>query len=134
MTIAIPAAGPGLDEPAEVAVPHAPFILFVDATGEGFEAVPNPAARAAAHPGAVVAKLLLDRGVTAVLGHHMGPHPAAALARNRVAVHEGRPGVTARQLLALYREGALPVLDEAEVNRRHGPGHGGHGHGGHHHG
>jgi predicted Fe-Mo cluster-binding NifX family protein len=127
--IVIPAAGPTLDDASEARLPHAPYLLFVAAGSDAFEAVPNPGATAQSHRGIVVAKLLLERGVEAVLAHHMGPHPSAALTRRGVRVFEGRPGTSARELLALYRQGALVVLDEEEINARLGPAHHGRGHG-----
>ncbi len=130
-TIAIPAGGSTLAAPSEAALPHSPWLLLVDARSGAFEAHPNPAATAASHPGIVVARFLIERGVEVVLGHHMGPHPAAALTRAGVKVYEGRPGTSASELLALYREGRLRAVDEAEINARHG---GHHGHGGDHHG
>jgi predicted Fe-Mo cluster-binding NifX family protein len=122
-TVAIPTAGPELDAECGVALPHSAYLLLVDPATLAFEAHQNPARTAQSHRGVVVAKFLLERGVEVVLGHHMGPHPAAALTRNGVAVHEAKPGATARELLALFRQGALPRLTEEEINRRHGPGH-----------
>ncbi len=130
-TIAIPAAGPTLASESVVALPHSPYLLLVDPRTGAFEAHENPAASAASHPGVVVAKFLVTHGVEVVLGHYMGPHPAAALAKAGVKVHEGRPGTTASELLELYRAGELSVMGEEEINARHGPHHG-HG-GGHHH-
>ncbi len=131
-SVAIPANGPTLEAATETALPHSPFLLLVDPATGDFEAHENPAVTAAAHPGIVVAGFLIEHGVDVVLGHHMGPHPAAAFARRGVRVHEGRPGIPARELLDLYRAGDLPVLDEAEINARHGAGHHGGGHA--HHG
>ena len=74
-------------------------------------------------PGVVVAKFLLEHEVQVVLGHHMGPHPAAALAARGVRVFEGRPGTSAAALLDLWRAGELSRLAEAEINARHGPRH-----------
>jgi predicted Fe-Mo cluster-binding NifX family protein len=120
-TIAIPASGPTLDSVTDPKLPHAPYLLLVDPESGAFEAHDNPAARAEAHPGAVVAKFLLARKIEVVLAHHMGPHPAAALIRSGVRVHEGRPGTTVAELLALYLAGGLPALGEEEIVARHGP-------------
>jgi predicted Fe-Mo cluster-binding NifX family protein len=135
-TIAIPTRGPTLDALTEIAVPHSRHVLLLDPDTGEFEAHDNPAWGVGAHPGMFIAKFLIDRGVTTVLGHHMGPHPAAALTKKGIRVHEGRPGATAAQLFALFREGKLPVLNEAEINERHGPHHhhGDHEHGDHGHG
>jgi len=135
-TLAIPTRGSTLDAASEVALPHSKYLLLIDPDTGELEAHDNPAHGAPAHPGMLVAKFLIERGVTVVLGHHMGSHPAAALAKRGIRVHEGRPGTTAAQLLALYKDRKLPALDEAEINARHGPWHGshepghGHGHGG----
>jgi len=128
-TIAIPTTGPTLDARTDPKLPHAAYVLLVDPESSAFEAHENPAARADSHPGAVVAKFLLARHVEVVLAHHMGPHPAAALVRSGVRVHEGRPGTTAAELLALYLAGELPQLSEEELAARHGP----HRHGAHTH-
>ena len=121
--VAIPTVGPTLESATEVALPHSPFLLLVDPESGSFEAHENPAWTAQSHRGVAVAKFLIERGVEVVLGHHMGPHPAAVLARRGVEVREGRPGTTAAELLSLYRQGELPVLGEAEIVARHGPGH-----------
>jgi len=131
-TLAIPAHGPTLDAPSEIRLPHAPFLLLVDPESGAFQAHENPAATAQSHPGIVVAKFLNEREVKIVLGHHMGPHPAAALAKKGVQVFEGRPGTSVAALLELWRAGQLARLGEAEINARHGPHHHGHGGGGHH--
>jgi predicted Fe-Mo cluster-binding NifX family protein len=128
-SIAIPASGPSLEALTDPKLPHAAYLLLVDPESGVFEAHANPAAGVDAHPGAVVAKFLLSRKVEVVLAHHMGPHPAAALIRSGVRVHEGRPGTTAAELLALYLAGGLPSLGEDEIVARHGP----HRHGAHSH-
>lgn len=132
-TVAIPTSGTTLDSPTDIALPHSRYLLLVDPASGAFEAHENPAASADSHPGVVVAKFLLQRGVEVVLAHRMGPHPAAALTKKGVRIHEGRAGTTASELLSLYRAGELAVLDEAEIEARHGPhihhDHGRHGHG-----
>jgi predicted Fe-Mo cluster-binding NifX family protein len=120
-TIAIPAAGPTPDAPSSIALGHAPYLLLIDPGAGTFEAYENPAALAAAHPGAVVAKFLLERGITDVLGHHMGPHPVMALSRGGVRVHEGREGLSCRDLLQQFQAGSLAHLAPEEIIARHGP-------------
>ena len=125
--LAIPANGPELDARASVSLPHAPYLVFVD--GDTVTGLENPAATATAHRGVVVAKALLKRGVTAVLGHHMGHHPLEALQRAGVAIHEGSDDLTVRELVVRYEQGTLPELSAEEVTKRHDTQRG-HGHGG----
>lgn len=110
--IAIPALGPTPESPSSTGLPHAPFIVLHDPDAGTFEALPNPAAQAQAHRGMVVAAFLLKRGVTAVVGHRMGPHPVQALRRAAVPIHEGREGLPVRDVAALWARGELPALPD----------------------
>lgn len=120
---AIPALGPSPDAPSSLGLPHAPYIVLHDPEDGTYEALPNPAAQAQAHRGMVIASFLLKRDVTAVIGHHMGPHPVQALRRAGVPIYEGREGLTVREVVALWARGeltALPTdgpLDDQRVHR-----------------
>jgi len=116
MKVAVTALGTSLDDRVDERFGRAEHLLIVDPSTLEFEVVDNTSNRDALQgAGLGAAEAVAARRVQAVLTGHLGPKAYRAL---KAAGIEGfcAAGLTVRQAVDAYVEGALEVLDEGEAH------------------
>ncbi len=123
MRIAVSAAGPGPEAPAEERFGRCACFVIFDEQGNVEEVVDNAGKTAPEGAGVLSAQSLLRRKVSVVLTGRVGPKAMRALQAGGVAVYTGIAGTVA-ETLAKYKSGrmqpATPSAGSPGAGRRAG--------------
>ena len=109
MKIAITTETANLDSLFHPRFGRAANFVIVDSDTEEWEAYPNPALNASGGAGIQAAQFIAGHGAQAVISGDFGPKAYNALAAGGVQMYlaAANKAVTARELLARYRQGQL---------------------------
>ena len=111
MLIAISVRGNDLDAPLDPRLGRAERFLLVDSDTDAVKVLETGAAQTTHGAGIQTAQLLIKAGVKAVISGDCGPKAFAVFQTAGVPVH-GADGGTAREVLAAWRAGQLPVIGQ----------------------
>jgi predicted Fe-Mo cluster-binding NifX family protein len=118
MKIAVTSTGERLDSQVDPRFGRAPFFLIGDTETMEFVAIENQnAAGGAAGIGA--AKLVVDKGVEAVLTGNCGPNAESTLSASSVKLYTGVTGTVA-QAVELLKSGKLTAAEKPNVQAHFG--------------
>lgn len=106
MKIAISSAGQDLDSAVDARFGRCPFFLIVDPATLETEALPNPNIELGGGAGIQSAKLLTEKGVSAILTGSCGPNAAQVLETAGIRVVSGVGG-SVRQAVQHFTDGSL---------------------------
>jgi len=124
MKIAVTSTGPTLDHSVESRFGRCAYFLVVDPDSMEFEPVPNSNITLGGGAGPQSAQLMANKGVTVVLTGNCGPNALQTFGAAGVQVITGVSGQV-RQVVELFRSGALANVPEPGVQNRPGMGTGG---------
>ncbi len=117
MKIAITSQGDQLNSEVDPRFGRCLYFLIVDSETDSFEAVQNPAVGAGGGAGIQASRLVLDKGVEAVVTGNVGPNAFRTLQGAGIKMYGGASG-TVEESLKSFKEGKLQELSNASV-----PGH-----------
>lgn len=121
MRIAVTSTGPTLDSQVEPRFGRCAYFLVVDTESMAFEAVDNPNVALGGGAGIQSAKLLADRGVTAVLTGNCGPNAFATFAQVGIPVYVGVTG-SVRDAVERFKAGEFSAASSPNVSSHFGVG------------
>ena len=127
MKIAITTQTGSLDSPLDPRFGRAANFVIVNAETEEWQAHPNPALNASGGAGVQAAQFISGHGAQAAISGDFGPKAYSALSAAGIQMFLVPAGedLTARQLLARYREGQLRQVSAPTNPGHHGlPGRG----------
>lgn len=123
MKIAISTSTPDLNSLVDPRFGRAPNFVFVDIETEDWEAYPNPGINAKGGAGVQAAQFIASHSAQAVISGDFGPNAYSALAAAGVEMFLAPVGepLTARELLARYRECQLQQVSAPTNSGHHAP-------------
>lgn len=119
MKVVVTAQGVDLDSMSSPVFGRCPAFVFVDTETWQYEGIDNPCVGAVGGAGLQAAQLVLDRGVQAVLTHHVGPNAFALLQDAGVPVYTIDAG-TVREAVDSFLAERLAYLTEPNVGLNRG--------------
>jgi len=129
MLVAMTSTGPYLDAKPVRTFGRCPCILFVDTETGACSGIRNPGTEAVEGAGVLLALLLVDRGVRAVITGRVGPHAMDVLTAAGIRILDLGDN-NARTAIARMKKGELAEITAASAPRRGFHGKGGRGGGG----
>jgi predicted Fe-Mo cluster-binding NifX family protein len=123
MKIAISTASGDFDASLDPRFGRGANFVVVDTETEEWEAFPNPAINASGGAGVQAAQFITDQGAQAAISGDFGPKAYQALAAAGVHMFlaPASEALTARELLARYREGGLKQVSAPTNPGHHAP-------------
>lgn len=106
MRVAVTAAGPSLEAATDPRFGRCPCFVLVETDGMGFEAVDNGSAALGGGAGIQAARLMVEKGVRAVLTGSCGPNAHQTLTAAGIEVFVGCEGTVA-EAVERFRSGHL---------------------------
>lgn len=111
MKVAVSATGSDLNAAVDRRFGRCPWFLFVDAASLDFDAVENKHADDASGAGTACAQLVLEHDAEAVISGQVGPNAFEALRQGGVKIFIAREGMSVREALIQYQNGALKQME-----------------------
>lgn len=109
MKLAISTSGEDLSSQVEPRFGRCPNFLIVDTETMAFEVVPNKARGTAHGAGVGAARIVVSRGVDAVLTGNVGPNAYSALTASNVKVFTRVSGTIKEALIRLFKDELKPA-------------------------
>ena len=117
MKIAISPTGPNLDDAVEARFGRCPYFLIVDPATMAAETLPNPNAELGGGAGIQSAKILTEKGVSAILTGSCGPNAMQVLETSKIRVVTGVSG-SVRQAVQQFTDGSIKTTAAAPTADR----------------
>jgi predicted Fe-Mo cluster-binding NifX family protein len=124
MKIAITTTSPGIESAVDPRFGRGAYFVVVDAETEEWQAHPNPAINASGGAGVQAAQFIASHGAQVAISGDFGPNAYNALTAAGIRMFLAPAGdpVTARELLARYRQGELKPVTVPTGPGHHTPG------------
>ncbi|MFA5629447.1 MAG: NifB/NifX family molybdenum-iron cluster-binding protein [Dehalococcoidales bacterium] len=119
MKIAITASGTTLENNVDARFGRCSYFIIIDPDTMEYEFLENTAAQSGGGAGIAAARLMLEKGVSAVLTGSCGPNAYNVLAPAGVKIYSGVAGRIA-DVIEDYKEGRYKESAQADVSAHHG--------------
>jgi predicted Fe-Mo cluster-binding NifX family protein len=114
MRIAVTATGPKLEAEVDPRFGRAEYFIIVETDSEDYEAIENPNVNAGGGAGIQSARLVVDKGVKALLTGSCGPNAYDVLKAAGVSIYVGTTG-TVSEAIEAFKSGELLPTDGPDV-------------------
>jgi len=111
MIVAVSSAGQLLDDRVHTLFGRCDFFLIVDSETLEYEAVQNEFGGAPTGAGTACAQVVFDKKAQVLISGQVGPNAHEVLSQSGVVIYLSPPGLSVREAVLRYNEGALPKME-----------------------